>query len=112
MRTPFIQIAAAEVLDAGLQITEKMINEYQSRRDLLVDGLNTIRGIRCGKSEGTFYAFANIKSISSDSESFSKITKRTIYCNLSRIYFGENGEGFVRFALQIQNRILMKLLKD
>ena len=96
---PFIQIAAAEVLDAGPQITQKMINEYQSRRDLLIEGLNTIRGINCSKPEGTFYAFANIKSITTDSESFSnKLLKEKFIATCPGIYFGQNGEGFVRFC--------------
>ena len=96
---PFIQIAAAEVLDAGSNITDEMIKEYQSRRDLLIDGLNSIKGIKCAKSEGTFYAFANIKSITNDSETFSnKLLSEDFIATCPGIYFGENGQGFVRFC--------------
>ena len=96
---PFIQIAAADVLDAGPQITDYMIKEYQSRRDLLINGLNSIKGIKCKESEGTFYAFANIKSITSDSESFSnKLLNEQFIATCPGIYFGKNGEGFVRFC--------------
>ncbi len=96
---PFIQIAAAEVLDAGPQITDYMLNEYQSRRDALIYGLNTIKGITCKKPEGTFYVFANIKSITSDSESFSnKLLNEQFIATCPGIYFGKNGEGYVRFC--------------
>lgn len=96
---PFIQIAAAEVLDAGPQITHKMIKEYQLRRDILIDGLNSIKGITCNKSEGTFYAFANIKSISNESEIFSNdLLRQQLIATCPGSYFGKNGEGFVRFC--------------
>lgn len=96
---PFIQIAAAEVLDAGSNITNEMIKEYQSRRDLLIDGLNSIKGIKCAKSEGTFYAFANIKSIINDSETFSnKLLNEDFIATCPGVYFGNNGQGYVRFC--------------
>ena len=96
---PFIQIAAAEVLDAGPQLTKDMINEYQLRRDLLVNGLNSIEGICCNKSEGTFYAFANIKSINASSEIFSNdLLNKQFIATCPGVYFGKNGEGFVRFC--------------
>ena len=51
--------------------TYQMVSKYQSRRDEIVDGLNKINGIKCFKPEGTFYAFANIKSFKISSEQFS-----------------------------------------
>ena len=96
---PFIQLAAAEVLKHGGQVSLEMINEYQQRRDLLVDGINQIDDISCMKPEGTFYAFANIKNYISSSVQFSNnlLEKRNV-ATCPGIYFGTKGEGYVRFC--------------
>ncbi|GAI00301.1 unnamed protein product, partial [marine sediment metagenome] len=48
--------------------TDKMIEIYRKKRDLIVDGLNSIRGISCYKPKGSFYAFPNVKKIGKNSE--------------------------------------------
>jgi aspartate/methionine/tyrosine aminotransferase len=37
-----------------------MVEEFRARRDLVVDGLNAIPGIRCLSPKGAFYAFPEI----------------------------------------------------
>ena len=39
----------------------KMVEIFQLRRNLVVDGLNAIPGIRCRKPKGTFYVFPNVE---------------------------------------------------
>ncbi|MCE5262921.1 MAG: aminotransferase class I/II-fold pyridoxal phosphate-dependent enzyme [Deltaproteobacteria bacterium] len=39
----------------------KMVEIFQLRRNLVVDGLNGIPGIRCLKPKGTFYVFPNVE---------------------------------------------------
>ena len=41
----------------------QMVTTFQERRDLVVDGLNVARGIRCQKPKGAFYAFPNIGEV-------------------------------------------------
>ena len=41
----------------------KMVEIFQMRRDLVVDGLNAIPGIRCLKPKGTFYVFPNVEGV-------------------------------------------------
>jgi aspartate aminotransferase len=38
----------------------RMVSIFQERRDLVVNGLNSIKGIRCQKPKGAFYAFPNV----------------------------------------------------
>lgn len=96
---PFIQLAAAEVLKSGGQASNEMITEYQKRRDIIVNGLNSISGISCINPEGTFYAFANIKDITKSSVSFSNnLLKNKLIATCPGIYFGKGGEGYVRFC--------------
>ena len=79
--------------------TYQMLAKYQARRDLIVKGLNKIKGISCLKPEGTFYAFANIKEIAIPSEKFSlDLLHNAFVASCPGIFFGSNGEGFVRFC--------------
>ena len=62
---PFIQEAGREALDnkATEKIVQAMVKEFERRRDVVVDGLNRIQGIRCNKPEGAFYVFPNIAGV-------------------------------------------------
>jgi aspartate/methionine/tyrosine aminotransferase len=42
---------------------KKMVEIFQMRRDLVVEGLNAIPGIRCLKPKGTFYVFPNVEGV-------------------------------------------------
>ena len=42
---------------------KKMVEIFQLRRNLVVDGLNDIPGIRCLKPKGTFYVFPNVEGV-------------------------------------------------
>jgi len=37
--------------------------EFQKRRDVIVAGLNGIRGIRCQNPQGAFYVFPNVSAL-------------------------------------------------
>ena len=58
----FTQIAALEALNGPQDDSYEMVAEFQKRRDIVVDGLNAIDGIRCPVPEGAFYAFPNVKT--------------------------------------------------
>lgn len=63
---PFIQEAGKEALDneKNREIIAAMVNEFEKRRDVVVEGLNRIDGIHCNKPEGAFYVFPNIGGVS------------------------------------------------
>ena len=56
----FGQVAGEAALSTPKSYFEDVINEYVSRRDLLVDGLNKIDGVICPKPKGAFYAIAKL----------------------------------------------------
>ena len=56
----FGQVAGEAALSTPKSYFEDVINEYVSRRDLLVDGLNKIDGVICSKPKGAFYAIAQL----------------------------------------------------
>lgn len=62
---PFIQMAAKEALDnpENRKIVAAMRNKFQERRDIVIEALNRIEGVRCVKPTGAFYAFPNIEGV-------------------------------------------------
>jgi aspartate aminotransferase len=56
----FGQIAAEAALRTPVTYFESVVTEYVQRRDILVDGLNTIPGVLCPKPKGAFYCVAQL----------------------------------------------------
>jgi aspartate aminotransferase len=54
------QAAAAAALDGPQDGVAEQVAAYKRRRDLVVESLNTCRGITCHKPEGAFYVFPGI----------------------------------------------------
>lgn len=56
----YAQIAAEAALGVDASYFEQVNTEYQKRRNLLVDGLNSIDGVFCPKPKGAFYCMAKL----------------------------------------------------
>jgi len=54
------QVAGEAALQTPQSYFDKVTSEYVERRDLLIDGLNKIDGIKCPKPGGAFYAIAEL----------------------------------------------------
>ncbi|MEM2995510.1 MAG: pyridoxal phosphate-dependent aminotransferase [Candidatus Bathyarchaeia archaeon] len=102
----FIQIAGIEALRGPQDETEKMVAEFRRRREVIVSGLNKIRGITCKKPHGAFYVFPNIKGTGMRSQELSDyLLNEAGVAVLPGTSFGEYGEGYLRlsFANSIEN---------
>ena len=62
----FGQIAGEAALDTPDSYFQKVISEYVERRDVLVEGLNSIPGVFCPNPSGAFYAMARLPIHNSD----------------------------------------------
>ena len=95
----FTQMAALEALDGPQDDLDTMVTEFKRRRDIIVDGLNQIKGIRCRVPKGAFYVFPNIEDTGMSSQQFADdlLNKAGVAC-LTGEAFGEYGDGFVRFS--------------
>ena len=62
----FGQLAGIAALDTPASYFEGVVNEYVHRRDILVDGLNKIDGVKCPKPKGAFYCIAQLPIDDSD----------------------------------------------
>jgi len=95
----FSQIAAVEALRGPQDAAEKMLAEFQRRRDFIVKALNGVPGFQCHVPEGAFYVFPNITGTgrkSQDLEHF-LLHEAGVAC-LSGTAFGRYGEGYLRFS--------------
>jgi aspartate aminotransferase len=55
------QKAATVALNASQDCVREMNIAFKARHDLVVEGLNSLPGVRCLPGWGTFYAFANVE---------------------------------------------------
>ena len=92
------QVAGIEALRSGEEAVQEMIREYDQRRRVIVDGLNSI-DMPCVEPHGAFYAFPSIQNTSLSSEEFSeKLLFEHKVAVVPGTAFGDCGEGFVRCA--------------
>lgn len=96
-----VQVAAIKALDEGDEFVEEIRLVYQSRRDVLVKGLNSA-GWKVEAPKATMFLWAKIPSAlrSLGSLEFSKrlLTEAKVAVSPG-VGFGEYGEGYVRFSL-------------
>ncbi|SAI66713.1 aspartate aminotransferase [Bordetella ansorpii] len=57
------QVAAIEALDGPQDVLAERRESFRERRDLVVDALNAIPGIRCRRPEGAFYTYASCAGV-------------------------------------------------
>jgi aminotransferase len=92
------QAAGIEALRNGEEAVQAMLHEYDQRRRVIVDGLNSI-GLPCFEPKGAFYAFPSIQNTSLSSEEFSeKLLYDQKVAVVPGTAFGDCGAGFVRCA--------------
>lgn len=102
----FTQLAGVEALTGSQKEPERMVEEFKKRREVIVKGLNAIKGMTCKKPHGAFYVFPNITGTGMDSR---KLADHLLYNGgvavLPGTSFGKFGEGYLRisFANSIEN---------
>jgi alanine-synthesizing transaminase len=96
-----IQIAATVTLNEATDVPREVQAVYQSRRDVLIDGLHRM-GWEVPRPRGTMFAWAPIPDPYREmgSVEFTSMLVREAQVALAPgVGFGPGGEGYVRFAL-------------
>lgn len=100
-----LQLAAVAALEGPQDYLKSMCDLYQQRRDILIEGLNTL-GWKALKPKATFYVWIKIPSKESSIHFAGRILKDTDIVATPGIGFGKYGEGYIRMALTVtQERI-------
>ena len=95
----FSQVAAAEALNGPQDAVDAMVAEFRTRRDLVVDGLNAIPGIRCLRPEGAFYVFPDVSGTGlSGSELAERLLREVGVSVLAGTAFGGMGRDHIRIS--------------
>ena len=86
------------VLDFDIYLTGYDVQTL-NMRDILVDGLNKLPGVRCLRPRGAFYVFPNITGTRrSSAEVADRLLNEAGVAALSGAAFGAHGEGYLRFS--------------
>jgi len=102
----FTQMAGVEALTGPQNEAERMVSEFKKRREVIVDGLNKIKGITCKKPRGAFYVFPNIEGTGMDCRKLGEhLLNNAGVAVLPGTSFGKYGEGHLRlsFANSVEN---------
>ncbi len=102
----FSQHAAIAALSGPWEPVERMVGEFHHRRDVIVAGLNGIRGITCRTPHGAFYVFPNITETGLTSAQLqARLLQDAGVAALAGTAFGSCGEGFLRlsYANSVEN---------
>ena len=96
----FSQIAGIEALCGSQKSVDTMRAEFKKRRDVMVAGLNKIKGFSCRLPHGAFYVFPNIRVTGWPSKKLADaLLDDAGVAALSGTAFGEFGEGYLRFSV-------------
>jgi aspartate aminotransferase len=109
----FTQVAGIEALRGDQSSVDHMRDEFQRRRDVMVAGLNKIKGFSCRMPKGAFYVFPNITKTGWPSKKLADalLEQAGVAC-LSGTAFGDFGEGYLRFSVANSLENLNKALDN
>jgi aspartate/methionine/tyrosine aminotransferase len=96
----FTQVAGIEALRGSQDVVDEMRAKFKNRRDVMVAGLNKIKGFSCRVPHGAFYVFPNITKTGWPSKKLADaILEDAGVAALSGTAFGDFGEGYLRFSV-------------
>jgi aspartate/methionine/tyrosine aminotransferase len=93
------QRAALAALRGPQDCVETMRQAYQKRRDLVVQRLGRVAGVRCPRPDGAFYAFPDVRGVAHDTVS---LAERLLFDHKVVVSpgeaFGPRSGGFLRLS--------------
>ena len=105
------QFAALEALTGPQDAVGKMVAEFDTRRKLVVDGLNKLPGVSCIVPKGAFYAFPNISETGWKAKPLaSALLEDAGVATIGGPDFGVHGEGYIRLSYANSSENILKAL--
>ena len=102
--TSISQKAALEAMKSGKEAVLEMKKEFASRRDYMVERINSLKGISCVKPNGAFYVFCNISKTGLESLVFStRLLEEAHVACVPGIAFGKDTHVRLSFATSMEN---------
>lgn len=102
------QYAAIEAYTNCLD-QEYILDIFEQRRNVLVEGINNIDGLHCNKPAGTFYLFVNISSTGLDCIDFAyKLLEGQKVAVVPAVTYGEAYKDYIRIAFTLEEEKLVE----
>ena len=103
----FCQYGAIEAIRNGDEAAAQMCEGFRRRCEYMTDALNSMRGIRCERSRGTFYLFVDIRETGMTSEEFAYgLLEQEQVAVVPGNAFDASGEGYIRIACTVDVPVL------
>ena len=107
-----VQFGGIAALDGPENELNTMLEKFALRRNLIVDGLNNLKGVECSLPGGAFYAFPNIKGTGMTGEEF---TRKCLHeAGVAVVHgraFGKLATDYVRFSFAASRENISKALE-
>jgi len=101
--TSISQKAAQRALEAGSEFSKLMRNEFQKRRDYVLDRLSKMKKIGFVKPQGAFYIFCDISQFGMDSFSFvNRLLEEASVSTIPGLGFGRDDYVRISFATSLE----------
>jgi aspartate/methionine/tyrosine aminotransferase len=95
----FAQRAALAAFEGGDDELASMVASLHERRDVLVDGLAALPGVRCDRPEGSFFVFADVRGTGRPARELAdRLLEDAHVALVEGTAFGAAGEGHLRFS--------------
>ena len=89
-----------------------MVEVYRQRRDIIVEGLDSLPGVSCHRPEGAFYAFPDISGTGMSSLEFADmLLSKARVAVTPGIAFGDAGERRVRLSFATSTSLIEEALE-
>ena len=96
----FTQVAGIEALRGPQDSVDAMCAEFKKRRDVMVAGLNKIKGFSCRSAQGRVLCFSEHQETGWPSKKLADaLLDDAGVAALSGTAFGDFGEGYLRFSV-------------
>ncbi len=93
------QWAGIAAINGPQDESDKMVAAFAERRNVIVDGLNSLPGFKCLNPGGAFYVLANIAETGMDERTLQeRMMEEAGVAVVSGTAFGEFGKGYIRFS--------------
>lgn len=93
------QYAGLAALTGPQDAVAEMVAQFDKRRQIIVERLNALPGVRCADAAGAFYAFPNIEGTGMGSrEAQDRFLTEAGVATVAGTSFGSWGEGYLRFS--------------
>ena len=95
----FAQEGALAAVIGSQQCVAELVDEDRERRDLLVERLNAIEGVRCAVPQGSIYSFPDVSALGLPSADIARHILDTAHVAVeSGAFYGSAGEGHLRIC--------------